>query len=627
MMFQDIDESKRREIALIERSERDTLTKAFNREAFMRRVDESIKRSGETDVHAFFMLDVDGFKTVNDLYGHGVGDETLTDIVRHMYSILRKEDLVGRMGGDEFAVFLKDASYDSIIEKRAQQICALMHRRIKEDTEISGSVGIAQFPRDGRSFVQLYHNADIALYAAKENGKNNYQFFQSNMQYPTDGHACTHTNTMAPLDAHTTETQCRKRLLIIDDAAPNRELCAAILKNEYVVRTAQNGETALAHLKRYGNSISVVLLSTWMDGMDGFAVLREIMCNQTLRSIPVIMFGQDKEEETALAAIELGAANFISAPIHAKRLRMCVQSAIRRGEQDKARLQNSYALLQEEEEARYRSVLTGTGTVVFEYDWINNVFTYDPLASQYLFGTYDDRPFWRILSTDGVADVEDVKAMQNCVLRISRDCNVQSDQMKVRLKAANACMHWFRMNVMRSSDVQGLMHKLLLIFNDINEEEIAQEKLRQRAERDPLTGLYNRETFLQKTRELLFAHGSKEYVVIYYDINRFKAINEMFGRTEGDAFLCHIARFMEKSLGKRGVCGRISADNFALCAPNEAAFLQEHLLKDCHAAFARYHLPFSITASFGVYVAEAPFISVDAMLDRAALAQKSVKKN
>ena len=128
--------------------------------------------------HAFLLLDIDEFKQQNDTYGHQFGDQVIRDTAELLKSSLRKHDICGRLGGDEFMVFLNGVSSQERVLPRIQQLCEKLHREYAKKGSVSCSIGVAVYPEDGRDFKTLYHNADIALYEAKRAGRSNYKLFQ-----------------------------------------------------------------------------------------------------------------------------------------------------------------------------------------------------------------------------------------------------------------------------------------------------------------------------------------------------------------------------------------------------------------------------------------------------------------
>ena len=157
---------------LLKQAESDALTGAMNRAGLLSRVDGYLREANPDKFQALFMLDVDDFKHQNDTYGHQEGDRVLKLLAEHLQRLFRSSDYVCRMGGDEFAVFMKDAASYEQVRAKAQELCdstALLEGLIQR--KITVSVGVALFSRDGHDFEELYARADEALYQAKANGK------------------------------------------------------------------------------------------------------------------------------------------------------------------------------------------------------------------------------------------------------------------------------------------------------------------------------------------------------------------------------------------------------------------------------------------------------------------------
>ncbi len=155
----------------------DALTGLWNR-AY---TEESANRLlGENKKGALFMIDMDNFKAINDNYGHMAGDHTLKMFAETLRKYAAPEDIVCRIGGDEFVTFVADNSSKSVLSNHASDIISDLCRKIKEckfETNSSVSIGIAQCPDDGTDFASLYNAADKALYYVKQNGKNSYHFY------------------------------------------------------------------------------------------------------------------------------------------------------------------------------------------------------------------------------------------------------------------------------------------------------------------------------------------------------------------------------------------------------------------------------------------------------------------
>lgn len=177
-MYEDIDSKKKKELSLISDSEQDSLTKLFNRRALEIRISEVIKHSDKDQTHAFLFFDIDYFKSVNDRFGHATGDKTLISFAQKLETVFRKDDIVGRIGGDEFVVFMRNVPNKEDVEKKARSMQALSVMMKNEKQKISCSTGIALYPKAGENFGALYKAADKALYRVKENGRGSHAFYE-----------------------------------------------------------------------------------------------------------------------------------------------------------------------------------------------------------------------------------------------------------------------------------------------------------------------------------------------------------------------------------------------------------------------------------------------------------------
>ncbi len=164
----------------------DTLTNVPNRLLFKDRLDQAmIKADRNKKQFALFYIDLDEFKHINDSYGHDYGDEVLKVVVSRISGVIRKEDTIARIGGDEFTIILEelqDASSTTLVADKVVSV-------IKDPIEIGGntfkistSIGISVYPKDTKDKTNLIKFADIAMYKAKAAGKDNYQFYSEDMR-------------------------------------------------------------------------------------------------------------------------------------------------------------------------------------------------------------------------------------------------------------------------------------------------------------------------------------------------------------------------------------------------------------------------------------------------------------
>ena len=155
------------------------MTGIYNREETEHQIGTYLMSNPDT-MGALFMIDTDNFKQINDTQGHMIGDVVLTEIASGMKKLMRESDVVGRIGGDEFTVFMKDITSAEDAEEKAEELLHLFRHLFeseKSPIKVSCSMGIAIYPKDGASFKEIYASADKALYQAKSKGKNNYVIY------------------------------------------------------------------------------------------------------------------------------------------------------------------------------------------------------------------------------------------------------------------------------------------------------------------------------------------------------------------------------------------------------------------------------------------------------------------
>lgn len=180
-IIKNIDEKKRQEQTLKHKAEIDGLTGLYNRSACTSTINNLFHQEKEdnTDCHAFIILDLDNFKTLNDTLLHKTGDKALQEVAKILQGTFSKEDLICRLGGDEFVVFIKktdEQQIKNILDELIGKL-TLTYEKNNKAVKISASAGVALAPKHGTNFSKLYQSADQALYKAKRNGKSMYCFY------------------------------------------------------------------------------------------------------------------------------------------------------------------------------------------------------------------------------------------------------------------------------------------------------------------------------------------------------------------------------------------------------------------------------------------------------------------
>ena len=275
----------------------DVMTGIYNRRFF----EEKIKNM--EDEAGIAVIDLDDFKLHNDTYGHSAGDAALITTAKIIKKYIRKTDILIRYGGDEFLLILPSIK-KHIFEDKLKLIREKIHDTVVpkyEKMQLSVSIGGAIF-REG-NIEDAIASADRQMYIAK-----NYK----NMvvtEWDENG---------KKKEENSASEKLKQQILIVDDSEINREILKEILKEDYRILEAANGEECLEQLERSGTGISLVLLDIVMPEMDGFEVLAAMNQNHWIEDIPVIMISSEDSDSYIRRAYEMGVSDYISRPFDAK---------------------------------------------------------------------------------------------------------------------------------------------------------------------------------------------------------------------------------------------------------------------------------------------------------------------
>ncbi|MBB5337425.1 diguanylate cyclase domain-containing protein [Pectinatus brassicae] len=180
-LMTDINTQKNEYEKLLQQAQKDVLTGLFNKGTTENFITEYLLNDSlVSKKQALFIIDIDGFKSINDNLGHLFGDAVIAELAKTIQSSFRNSDIVGRFGGDEFVALLKNINTEEIIQEKAWELVENLRREYKADKEkyqVSANIGIAVCPDSGNTFAELFEKADKAMYHVKSAGKNNYYIY------------------------------------------------------------------------------------------------------------------------------------------------------------------------------------------------------------------------------------------------------------------------------------------------------------------------------------------------------------------------------------------------------------------------------------------------------------------
>ena len=166
-------------------AEHDVLTGFYNKLATQKHIEKYLASLTATDIPpALLIIDADGFKAINDAFGHLFGDGVLSDMGHEIRGIFRQKDIVGRIGGDEFVVLFREMPSLDVLDKRCSELLKNLDRTYESNNvnlPFSISIGVALYPEHGTSYTELFKHADRALYESKSMGKNRYSIYRSSL--------------------------------------------------------------------------------------------------------------------------------------------------------------------------------------------------------------------------------------------------------------------------------------------------------------------------------------------------------------------------------------------------------------------------------------------------------------
>ncbi|MBQ8800551.1 MAG: bifunctional diguanylate cyclase/phosphodiesterase [Lachnospiraceae bacterium] len=263
-------------------------------------------------------------------------------------------------------------------------------------------------------------------------------------------------------------------------------------------------------------------------------------------------------------------------------------------------------------------------SLVIQYDCSTKRFSYPDTIKEMFTANFDDRPLWEVFAQDGLCTKEVAEQLQTQINETSIAGIPTATYEEYFIRNTGQEGRWYCIGII--SAVPGAA--LTITITDITDEIATSQRFKQRAENDELTGLLNRNAFCRKVESIMQKNpedtAAGKYAMVYFDVLRFKAINDMFGMAEGDRVLCYVADLILGLIDRKDLACRINSDRFIFFTKTSGEAL-EQLVEQLLNGLTEFDLPFAIACNVGIYVTTGESLSAVAMMDRAILAQSTIK--
>ena len=272
---------------------RDAVTDAYNRRYYEDEMKNKKKNAGVA------LIDLDDFKLHNDIYGHQAGDMALYTVVDIIRKNIRKTDKLIRFGGDEFLLVMPEVMEEVLSQKLQLIQESIYNTNVPGHPNLRLSISAGGVLTEGGSIEEAVNRADKLMYQAK--AMKNKVVTQKDKR-----------------EQYGKQIQIKQRILVVDDSKMNREILCEMLKDDFEIIEATNGQECVSLIEQYGKEISLVLLDIVMPVMDGFEILMYMNRNHWIEDVPVIMISSEESENYIRKAFKFGVSDYISRPFDSK---------------------------------------------------------------------------------------------------------------------------------------------------------------------------------------------------------------------------------------------------------------------------------------------------------------------
>lgn len=627
----------------------DSLTGLYNRKSIERKIAEYIIRNGDK-CGALFIVDIDDFKKINDTYGHMEGDKVIKFVARMLKHSFRESDIIGRLGGDEFIVFMKNIQGGKEAEKKLkllQRVFSGTGNDEKWITSVFISVGAAVYPKDGRNLDSLYEKADSALYEAKRLGKNRGVLYDVGKTEKNIKSIASCKNGPSEIFSKIISgysINASERFMLEND---NDFLYFSDL-NTYELYEIISQKPGLAE-RRWGN----------YKGRKCYEVLQErdspcLFCtNRLLKKDEYLIWSfknpitnheyllKDKLAEWNGKIVRMEIAMDIS---ETGRVRKVLEENL-----ESQRLLNGFLsplLFDSNKAGAVADMLKALcgffdaqHTYIQFFGNLPNVYwNRENGFSECIFPSVsaDVRILWQESLKNGkqvvISSVDGIKETDPHAYDFLREFDVESifitplfvdGKLEGMIGIANVKKHWADLALTR------IMASYLAA--QIKKDSLREENKKLRY-RDMLTGYLSFDGFKIEAERLINEFEGNDYSLWYFDIKNFKYINDAYGFDKGNGLLSYCAEVFDLYLTEDETFCRVSADTFILLKKYKEIGEIGKLFNKLEKALNEYKelakRYFRVEFSAGIYLIEREElknITLEEIINRANMAQKRIK--
>lgn len=575
--FSDVTERKRKELDLLDKASRDSLTGIYNRTAYVERVEEYLSEERES-MCALLMLDVDDFKRINDTVGHAGGDVFLQGMIRDIRKQLAVYDtgvLFGRMGGDEFSIFFPYVNNRETFRDTVRKSVEAGRNRLAE-IKTSVSVGISLKRCGESSFQEMYYEADRALYFVKRQGKGSYAFFRKDIL---------EERVSDERKAEESSGYIKDLGLVLDDVEnivciSDLDTYKLLYVNEAAKRAFEDEEAGIC----WQNMTSYEYL--WGDeksripySPENLQLDRDFMWETVnekngrhyiLRDRAIWWKGRTARLQVVIDVTEMpDLMTALSSRFEIEDILQKCISNILNYEDFKTNHKQILGFVGDFYEAD-SVVLVETdsrGACQNTYEWLRSGMDSFAKGVQDFCPGEEDAAFLKLQEEKSILVVEHVPKIRETfpsLYRRMRNMNAWSlyslplfkeDVLKGRLMVFNGRKHAGEMTVLSMFG--------LFLMNELERKE-EWERQQYGLTHDILTGLYNRESYMRYVKNL---GELKSVGIVCVDANGLKQINNDFGYSYGSRIICEISDIL-KDVFREYYVARFDGDDFNICCPN-----------------------------------------------------------